>query len=175
METAITLVADEIPPTAFPVLTPAVPAYVWQRLEAYIAWRYSPRGVRWTVEGPGLWKAPLAPAVVTDVEVWNSFDMNFEAVTLDASPFDGYVLPCGTYRFTATVGDGVEVPAIVAQAAQRLSAYLAADAGTPGSETEYREVPGVLVTRTSRGDAAWMAKALVNSGAADLLRAYRRV
>ncbi|WLA36175.1 hypothetical protein QNJ95_24345 [Bradyrhizobium elkanii] len=170
-----TLEQVEALPAAYPVLRPAVPDAVWARLESYVSWRWTPRSVVWTVEGPGLWRAPLAPATISATEKWDDVAKAFAAVTLDASPFDGYTLSgCGPFRFTATVGDGVTVPAVVAEAAQRLASYMAANPGTPGAATERTDVPGVLSTEVTRLPS-WMARALQNSGAADLLRQYRRV
>lgn len=168
---ATTIKQTEAIPEAFPVLDPVVADEVWQRLEAYIAHRWTPRAVTWIVEGPGEWTPPLAPATITDSEIWN--DTAYEAVTLDAAPLGGLRLPgCGPYRFTATVGTDDPVPAIVAEAAQRLAGYMAAKPGTPGATTD-RTRAGSIEVEKSRS-ASWMAAAMQNSGAADLLRYYRR-
>lgn len=168
---------DEAAPTSYPVLSPTVPDEVWQRIESYIAHRYTERSVVWTVQGPGEWHAPLKPAAVTKVEIWS--DGGWEDITAnapDASPVGGYCIGHGPYRFTATVGGGSPaptVPAIVAQAAQRLAAYMASKPGTAGAKSESIDAGSISISR-SRSES-WMAKALQNSGAADLLRTYRRV
>lgn len=146
---------------------------IWQRLESYVAYRWSERDVEWIAEGPGHWEPPLAPATVTMAEVWR--DDAWEELTLPASPLGGFRL-CGEgpYRFTATVGDDdADVPAAVLEAFRRLAEYMAADTGNPGATSERIEIPGVQTTEISRS-APWMARAMQNSGAGDLLRPYRR-
>jgi len=147
----------------------AIAETVWQRLESYIAHRWSARDVTWVVEGPGEWVPPLKPATISTVEVWSSAE-EFETCSLAASPLGGYWLPCtGPYRFAGTVGSG-EVPARVNEAFKRLAEYLAAEPVSPGVIAEAAD--GVA-TFTYAGPA-FMARALQNSGAADLLRPYRR-
>ncbi len=108
---------------------------IWQRIEPYIAYRWSSRAVVWTVEGPGEWHAPLTPATVSTVEVWSRAN-EWETATLDASPLGGYYLPCtGPYRFTATVGSG-DVPAAVNEAFRRLAEYMAARVSKAGASLE---------------------------------------
>jgi len=156
-------------------LSPAVAAVAWQRIEPYIAWRFSPRAVTWIVEGPGEWLPPLKPATISAVEIWSGPD-EWEAVTADASPLGGYNLPAtGPYRFSGEVGSAVTVPlpAVVAEAVIRLAEYLAAEPGSPGATSEKTDIPGVINTEVSRL-ASWRARAMQNSGAADLLRPYRR-
>ena len=162
-------------PTAPVGLSSAVAALVkvsWQRIEPYIAWRFTPRAVTWTVEGPGEWHPPLQPATISAVEIWSGAD-EWEAVTVAASPLGGYCLPAtGPYRFTAEVGGGV-APDIVQEAVKRLAEYLAAEPDMPGATSERTEIPGVMTSEVSR-IASWRARAMQNSGAADLLRPYRR-
>ena len=170
---AVTVRQAEGVPAAYPVLDPAVGAEVWQRIESYIAHRYSARDIEWIVEGPGEWHPPLAPATISTVEIWTG--SGWDDCTPDASPLGGYVLSgCGPYRFTGTVGvDDADVPASVATAAHRLSDYMTAKPSTPGATSESTRA-GSVETSKSR-DAAWMANAMQNSGAADLLRTYRKV
>ncbi len=52
MSTTI-LEQNEAPPDNYPVLRPTVPDYVWQRIESYIALRFTERTVTWIVEGCG--------------------------------------------------------------------------------------------------------------------------
>lgn len=170
---AVTIEQNEGPPTSYPVLSPVVPAEVWQRIESYIAYRFTPRAVVWVVQGPGHWKSPLVPSSISTFEIWNDTTLAYEAVTVEASPFDGYELRgCGPYRFTATVGNGMTCPAIVATAAQRLAVYMASKPGTPGAKLDRINAGSIEIYRTR--DASWMAQAMQNSGAADLLRQYRK-
>jgi hypothetical protein len=144
---------------------------IWQRIEAYTAYRYTARTVTWIVEGPGGWQPPLAPATVSTVEIWQ--DDAWAAVTLSPSPLGGYCLPgCGPYRFTASVGGG-DVPANVLEAFRRLAEYMAAKPGKAGARQE--SVAAGSITISSTRDPAWLANAMQNSGAADLLRGLRNV
>ncbi|WP_431014503.1 hypothetical protein [Bradyrhizobium pachyrhizi] len=149
------------------------PAMVWQRVESYIAHRYSERDVEWVVEGPGEWVPPLAPAAITTVEIWSCGANTWEECEPNASPLGGYWLPAtGPYRFSGQVGAG-DVPASVDAAWSRLAEYLAAKPGTAGATLELTRA-GSVESRKQR-DASWMASAMQNSGAADLLRSFRRV
>ena len=152
------------------------PAMIWGRIEAYTVHRWATRAVVWTVEGPGDWTPPLAPATVETVEVWDG--TAWAEVFPAASPWGGYVLACGgPYQITAEVGGG-DVPAPVAEAFRRLAEYMG-DAAAPSmvngragaSATSY-EVGGNLKVSFDRSPA-WLAKAIVNSGAGDLLRPWR--
>ena len=85
----------------------------------------------------------------------------------------GLVLPVGTYRITAAVGADNAVPAIVMQAFERLRDYIEAEAvGVPGASS-YSINLG-QISESYRRNPAFMARALEMSGAADLLRGYRR-
>lgn len=147
---------------------------VWQRLEAYVAHRWTERAVTWIVEGCGEWEPPLTPSAITTVEIWSG--SAWEAVTLGVSPLDGYVLPgFGPYRLTGTAGPAVAPapPAAVLEAFRRLAEYMAADPGTAGATTQRVSVAGIGDEEISRS-ASWAAKAITNSGAGDMLRPYRR-
>jgi hypothetical protein len=150
------------------------PKFIWHRIESYIAYRWTERAVTWTVEGMGWWVPPLTPATITTTEVWRGGV--WEDAELSPAPLGGYCLPgCGPYRFTATVGGGSpapEVPAAVSEAFRRLAEYMAAETGNPGASSEAITI-GEISTNIRRS-ASWMASALQNSGAADLLRPYRR-
>ncbi|NLS03294.1 hypothetical protein HGP14_07905 [Rhizobium sp. P32RR-XVIII] len=167
---AVTIKQTEGAPESYPVLDPAVSDSVWQRIEAYTAHRYTTRSIEWIVEGCGEWHPPLAPATISTVEVWRG-DV-WASDILSPSPMGGYCLTGGTYRFTGTVGGG-EVPAAVSEAAQRLSAYMAASIKSAGLTRE-RVTAGSVTVDKSRS-ASWAAQAMANSGAGDLLRNFRRV
>lgn len=145
---------------------------IWSRIEAHIAHRFTSRDVEWIVEGPGEWCPPLTPATITTAEIWNG--TAWETITAPDSPLGGYWLSGeGPYRFAGTVGAG-PIPAAVQEAYDRLSAYLAGLAdNVPGARAYSIEIPDVESTSITR-DATWIARALQHSGAADLLRPYRR-
>ena len=168
---------------AIPSSYPAVPsglstaaaaldsAMIWQRIESYTAFRWADRQVVWTVEGEGDWCPPLTPATVTAVEVWEA--LAWTATTPPASPYGGYDFPGeGPYRVTADVGDGT-APAAVNEAFRRLAEYMAEGEKHPGASSFSTSIGGAIDISETR-NAAWMARALQNSGAADLLRPYRR-
>ncbi|WP_179379762.1 hypothetical protein [Jannaschia marina] len=153
------------------------PGAVWSRIEQWVAYRWTPREVVWTVEGDGDWTPPLAPVIEAAAEVWRGGA--FVPVALSASPLGGYILPDhGPYRITATVGAG-EVPAAVQEAYRRLAEYSADGqtsnmlTGRPGASSHTGQIGGDLSESIER-NPAWLARALAWSGAADLLRPYRR-
>lgn len=177
---AVTIKQDEATPLTYPATPSGVSAEVsalanviWSRIEAYTCHRWTARQVVWTVEGPGEWTPPLKPATISKVEIWSGAN-TWEDCTPDASPLGGYWLPAsGPYRFTATVGSGATVPDLVSEAFKRLGNYMAAKPGKPGASRESVSA-GSISTDWNRS-AAWMAQAMQNSGAGDLLRGYRRV
>lgn len=180
---AATIKQTEAIPASYPTVTglsleaAAVdPNMIWQRIEAWIAHRYTARAVTWIIEGAGEWNPPLAPATVSAVEVWT--DGAWLAVTPEASPLGGYVFDCdGPYRVTANVGGGT-APAAVQEAFRRLAEYMS-DGIKPGihkgrsgaSSGSYSIGQGLNVSFDR--NPAWMARAMANSGAGDLLRPYR--
>jgi hypothetical protein len=151
------------------------PDMIWQRIESYVSHRWTPRAVVWTVEGPGEWHPPLSPTTISTVQIWSDGAWQ-ETFDLCASPYGGFFLPgCGPYRFVAEVGGGSpspELPAVVMEAFRRLAEYMAAPVGEAGARREQTSI-GEISQAVSR-DEAWMARAMQNSGAADLLRNFRR-
>lgn len=139
---------------------------IWQRLEHHIAYRYSPREVIWHLEAEaGEWLPPLAPIVSITAAQGDEAPAELELGAF------GYRLSCGETTITATVGAG-PVPEAVGEAARRLSRYLRAESElSPGVS---RISSGLLSLSISRREIS-PAMALMTSGAADLLRAYRKV
>lgn len=165
---------DEATPAAYPNAPSGASDVAWARVERFIAWRWSARTVTWIVQGPGEWSPDLTPATVSATEKWVS--NAWEAVSLDASWNGGYELESGTvYRFTATVGDQSpeDVPAEVQEAVTRVDAFLTETDERPGAGS-YSVKIGEIEESWSR-TGTWKARALHMSGAADLLRKYRRV
>ena len=157
---ATTIKQTEALPEAYPDVSvdsttagaAADPMLVWQRIEAYVAHRWTEEtwNGSWTAAASGT--PPLTPATISTVEVWQ--DDAWTAVTLSPSPLGGYVLPGGTYRFTGTVGAG-DVPAGVLEAFRRLAAYMAAEVGRAGASAE-RIAAGSLTFSFSRvGNRGW--------------------
>ena len=170
---------DEGQPSAYPDppsgLSPAAAALdaapLWQRLEGWMAWRWGERTVSWVVQGRGLWSTALRPATVQTVEVWDATATDWTATTLPAAPL-GLQVPDGVYRITALVGSTDTPPPDVLEAYRRYAEYTAdfAHAGRVATSSS-RRVGDITVS--SERPAAWQAKALHYSGAADLLRRYR--
>lgn len=171
---------DESIPAAYPAAPAGLSAaaaaldsdFIWARVEAYVAYRWSARTVIWTVEGKGAWRPDLTPATVTAVELWENFAWTAE--TLNASPLGGYELDGEAYRFTATVGDASpnDVPAEVEEAWRRLAEYLSEPAGKHGVSS--RTVELGQIREEYQRSPSFMAKAMQYSGAGDLLRKFRR-
>jgi hypothetical protein len=177
----IEAVAEDLPEAIWSVSLSAAAvaldrAAVWQRIESYIAHRWTPRDVTWIVEGRGEWTPPLTPATIDLIEVWSGHD-EWQPLTLSPSPLGGYVLPgCGPYRFSGVVADGSPLPdppAVVLEAFRRLAEYMAAKPGEAGAREHGVNIGGDLSETISRNEA-WQARAMQNSGAGDLLRSYRR-
>lgn len=177
---AVTLKEVEAAPAAYPSepvgLSQATTGQdsdaIWARIEAYCRFRWTPRDVVWTVEGEGPWEAPLEPAVMNTVEVWENGA--WVECTPAASPWGGYDLPGdGPYRITAEVGAGAEVPAVVDEAYRRLAEYLTDDSDRSGV-SKYSVIMSQSLEETYQRNPAWVARAMQYSGAADLLRPYKR-
>lgn len=171
---AVTIRITEAQPASYPAVTGVTGdalAAAWQRVEAYIDHRFVARDVTMHVEGAGEWDSPLAPATFTKVEVWR--DNAWHELVVPAAPLGGYRLAeHGPYRFTGTVG-AAPVPAAVAMAVKRIAEYQGAKMGKPGARNE-RIGAGSINLSHSRHEA-WLARAIQNSGAGDLLRPYRRL
>ncbi len=172
---------ESLPTTGYPPIgTILYKDTIWQRVEPYICWRWSARAVIWIVEGSGdtgdEWHPPLTPTTISTVESWNPATGTWSAITLLPSPLGGYqLIDFGPYRFTGTVGvDGAAVPFGVQEAVKRLDAYLAQKFGKPGVSMESINLGGDLQQTIRRSPTA-IAEAMQNSGAADLLRNYRRI
>jgi len=174
---AETLYQTETIPDAYPeytglsVAAAALDAgFLWQRIEAYTARRWTTRNVTWLVRGPGDWVPPLSPAAIVQGYIWNGAD--WAETTLAPAPL-GFDLQDGRFKIDCIVGADNTAPAAVLEAFRRLAEYVAAEtAGVPGASS-YSIDMGQLSESITR-HPAFMARALDNSGAADLLRPYRR-
>jgi hypothetical protein len=177
---AVTIRQTESMPAAYPdppeVMTAAALALdldlIWQRIEAYIAHRWAERDVVFIAEGPGEWEPPLFPVTITTAEVWRG--EAWHELTLPESPMGGYLLAGhGPYRFTGTAGDDeADVPAVVMEAFKRLAEYSAQSKGKAGARHERIGAGSISLSHTRH--EAWLGRAMMNSGAGDLLRPYRR-
>jgi len=148
---------------------------IWQRIETYTAHRFTDREIIWTITGLAgdQWFPPIVPVTTYTVEQWTNGA--WVSVTLDAGPMGPCLPSDGTYKITAQAGAG-PTPAAISEAFRRMVEYLG---GARGSTNE----PGATRASFKIGDSldfevernpAWIARAMQFSGAADLLRRYRR-
>jgi hypothetical protein len=147
-------------------------AVCWQRVEHHIGRRYAARQVVWTLTTcGGEWVPPLSPVtLIEDAFRWQ--DGDWQAVNLKRGPF-GWILPAGNVQIDAIVGGGL-VPAAVDEAVKRLADYLSAESLAPSGARSYSINIDQAVSESVSMMPNHMARALQNSGAADLLRPYRR-
>jgi hypothetical protein len=145
---------------------------VWRRVEDWTAHRWGARDAVFTVEGPGEWLAPLIPATFGVSEIWR--DDAWESVTLRPTALGGVLLPeCAHYRIAATVGAGA-APPIVEEAVRRLAQYFA---NVAINAQQARLASGFKIDDidVQFAEPHVASKAMRESGAADLLRAYRNL
>jgi hypothetical protein len=146
----------------------------WQRIEGYTAFRWCARSCVFVIEGTGEWNSPLKPFTATNYELWA--DSAWVAASFAPSPLGGVVLDgAEMFRVTGQLGSTTP-PAQVIAAVRRLAEFLEGADNVSASER--------CVTRQSvsfsglsfelERPANWMGKAMQQSGAADLLRPYRR-
>ena len=152
---------------------------IWQRSEAYIAYRWRAREVVWLLEGAegDNFALPLTPIISLTAEKWEN--PAWVSVTLAEGPL-GYCLTSdGTYRITAQVGDTGAVPAAVEEAFRRLAEYsreISQDSMVTGHPSHQSHSYSLdTIQESFSRQATWAARAIQNSGAGDLLRPYRRV
>lgn len=144
---------------------------IWQRIEAYCRVRWTERSVVWVIEGPGDWEAPLSPINASSEDVWS--DGAWSDVTLPETPLGGSEMAeAGPYRVTASVGGGTP-PEAVLEAYRRLAEYLAEVPDRQGVSSFSFKL-GDAIEESYQRNAAWIARAMDLSGAADLLRPYKR-
>jgi len=143
---------------------------IWARIESYTAHRFTEREVVWTLRADGgdEFHPRLTPVVSSVAHYWGD---QWEGLTLLDGPL-GLCLPFdGTYRITAQVGAG-DVPAPISEAFRRLAEYLADDSGTAGASSTSVAI-GPIQEELERSPN-WVARAMQQSGAGDLLRPFRK-
>lgn len=158
------------------------PALIWQRIEAFIRYRWAERAVVWIVTGSAYitgagtpWQPPLTPATSIALEVWDRGAEEWQVAGQVPKAPVGYLLARNcTYRVTATVGSTVTPPAAVLEAYRRLAEYMAAELSAPAGAKSYSVSVGQISERISL-DRDHAAASIHKSGAADLLRPYRRL
>jgi hypothetical protein len=146
----------------------------WLRVESYIGHRWGVRSVTFIVDGPGCWVPPLRPFAATTFEQW--LDNGWTAVTLAPSALGGYVLDqAGPYRLTGNLGTATAPPQPVTEAVWRLTKFFEAADTMPAEErglSRHKLDLGALSVEREQ-NPTWIARALQQSGAGDLLRPWR--
>ncbi|KDA03067.1 hypothetical protein [Hyphomonas oceanitis] len=149
---------------------------IWARIEAWIAYRWKERDVRWAVENEGYgtqyWEADLTPVTLTTAERFTGTE--WIEITPDSASFNGYAISsAGLFRFSGTAGEDEVPPKPVLEAYRRLAEYLADESVVPAGASRASVRAGSVSLNVTR-DPNWKGHALQASGAADLLRPYRR-
>ncbi|WP_375229898.1 hypothetical protein [Roseobacter sp. S98] len=177
---------DEATPASYPTVPSGLSekaagldaGAIWARIESYTAHRFTERQVIWIIEGfegQG-WKPPLKPILSHTAEKWE--DGAWMVDNLRDGPLGLFLTSCGHFRITAQVGGG-DLPAPVSEAYRRLAEYsveIAKDGMMSGHASHHAHsvnIGGEIQESYDRS-RMWAARALELSGAADLLRPYRR-
>ena len=158
--------------TEISVTYPAAPAgapagianeVIWDRLEAFCNYRWSETVVEFVVNPPCEieWQPPYEPFTVDLVNGEAASPDDFEAVTLTER--------C---KVRCTIG-GADPSETVMAAYLRLAEYMAATDDAPNGASRYSIDIGDISESWSR-KADHMGRAIHNSGAADLLRKFRK-
>ena len=171
---------EEAQPAAYPTvpegLSTAAAALdsdmIWQRIETYVAHRWTTRDITYVIEGSGYWRPDLKPFSIGTKKEWQN--NAWVPVTLNTGPMGGLELLGELYQFTGTAGASATVPAAVNEAYRRLAEYLTSEDHRPGASRFSVDIAGGLSVAYDRSPT-WVARAMQYSGAADLLRPYRRV
>lgn len=144
-------------------------AAIWSRIEGWTSYRWLSRSFVAILRGPGEWVAPVEPVTFAECEIWRSD--HWELSELRPSPL-GLELGCGTFRITGTAGDNTTPPAEVLEAYRRFAEYLAE---SQNASPFLRSLASGDLTLSYRSERVALSQALQLSGAADLLRPYRRL
>lgn len=139
------------------------PAVIWDRLETWCNFRWSEAETEFTVNPPHAvqWVPPFGPFVVDLV--------NGEAATTDQF---GAVTIRDRSKLRCTIGGATPSETVLA-AYRRLAEYFAATDTAPAGVQRYAvNIGDISETYSRRSDH--LARAMQNSGAADLLRKFRK-
>lgn len=184
MTRAATLIIGEGEPTAYPdrptglssVAAEIAPAVIWGRLESWISTRWSERAVSFTVEGEGCWSSPIGPFALTDAREWDAASESYVPTTLAKSP-TGFRLEANVYQIEGTAGFTTTPPDRVLEAYRRYAEFCAEAIRDPkrvGTSAHTLDLDGAISRSTSQ-PSSWLTRGLHLSGAADLLRPWRRL
>lgn len=149
-------------PTAPADVTGSIPEVIWSTLENYCATRWSTAEVEFVVcsHGRCAWRPPFFPFSIETVDG--------EPAALNA--FGEVMLEPGRHKVRCQIG-GQPVTAGVEEAYRRLAAYYANPDNRQGYSRHSVNLGGEISESWSRGRNT---SAVGNSGAAELLRQYRK-
>ena len=139
------------------------PAVIWDRLEAFCNYRWSETVMEFVVapDHPVMWTQPYLPSVVDLVNGEPAEPDEFGAVRIN-----------GRSKVRATIGGAAPSETVLA-AYRRLAEYFAVRDEMPAGAQRYAvSIGDISETISKRPDH--MARAMHNSGAADLLRKFRK-
>jgi len=162
--------APAVPTGLSPAAAALDPLAVWSRLELWSGHRWEVRDFEAVIEGPGEWSAPVAPVTYAAADVW-AVD-TWAVSELRPGPL-GLVFACGTFRISGTVGDGQPADPDALEAYRRYAEFLAETGKRPGYQSWNFSLDGAMSISWRRERNA-MAKGIYGSGAADMLRKYRK-
>ncbi len=145
------------------------PAVTWRRIEEWTAHRWTPRSVTWIVQGPGEFTPRLRPFTLATVESFDDAAGDWTAATAAPTALGGLMLDAAIYRISGAAGDGSTPPEAVLEAWRRLHEY------SLGIARQWWGEAAIYRSEDRQAPAGWAAKAIHLSGAADLLRSYRRL
>lgn len=152
--------------------------HLWERIESYTARRWSVRQCIWTVQGAGDWRPHLLPAANFVVSYFDDTTKTWTAAVAEETALGFYLPRSAVYKIVADVGANAgEVPSGVVEAYKRLSQYAGErfQEQTPAGSSDYSLNLGDGVDESITRAPNWIARAMQNSGAGDLLRSYRSV
>lgn len=156
-------------------IDPAQAAIAWRRVEGWIGWRWGVRPVAFVLEGAGEWAPPLVPLAEPVAATWCAGA--WAAITPPAGPLGGFLFDTvGPHRVEALLGSAEPPPEMVREAVRRLAHYNTELAGQAAelASTRRTSIAGALDIE-STADPRLLARALTYSGAADLLRPWRKL
>lgn len=148
-------------PAAPADVTGSIPEVIWERLESYVTTRWSTAEIQFVVCSPcrDRWRPPYYPWLVQSVD----------GDPAEVNDFGEVELQPGRHKVVCQIG-GQPVTPGVQEAYRRLAAYYA----NPDNRTGYSRYSVNLGGEITESWSRRSGDALANSGAADLLRKYRK-
>ncbi|SLN10775.1 hypothetical protein PSJ8397_00042 [Pseudooctadecabacter jejudonensis] len=150
---------------------------VWDRLEQFTNYKIGQRSIQFRVcsnRGQPWWIPAERPFEITGILIADTTLDDYVATPVRPRADGAVNLEGKAALVTATVGLAT-APPLFLEAYKRLAEYFAASQIGPEGVTRYSLSVGPDITEGYSKQATHTAKAMVNSGAADLLRKYRKL